>query len=76
MVNLSAVIIYSVVAIMLLIMLRNVVMGRSVILRSLEARLPRGFDLALRILASLLLAFGITFFLGVRIGVVCSYQYF
>jgi hypothetical protein len=69
MVNLSAVIIYSVVAIMLLIMLRNVVMGRSVILRSLEARLLRGFDLALRILASLLLAFGITFFLRVRIGV-------
>jgi hypothetical protein len=42
-------------------MLRNVVTGRSVTLRSLEARLPRGLSLTPRILASLLLIFGVVF---------------
>jgi hypothetical protein len=54
-VNLSAVIVFSVLTIMLLVILGNTVMGRNIILRSLEARLPRGISLTPRILASLLL---------------------
>jgi hypothetical protein len=53
--NLSAFIVFSVVTIMLLVILGSTVMGRNIILRSLEARLPRGLSLTLRILASLLL---------------------
>jgi hypothetical protein len=60
-VNLSALIICSAIAMTLFIMLRNVVTGRSVTLRSLEARLPRGLSLTPRILASLLLIFGVVF---------------
>ncbi len=54
-VNLSAVIVFSVVTIMLLVILGNTVIGRNITLRSLEARLPRGLSLTPRILASLLL---------------------
>jgi len=53
--NLSAFIVFSVLTIMLLVILGNTVMGRNIILRSLEARLPRGISLTPRILASLLL---------------------
>jgi hypothetical protein len=60
-VNLSAVIICSALAITLFIMFRNIVIGESVTLRSLEARLPRGLSLTPRILASLLLIFGVVF---------------
>jgi hypothetical protein len=54
-VNLSAFTVFSVLTIMLLVTLGNTVMGRNIILRSLEARLPRGISLIPRILASLLL---------------------
>jgi hypothetical protein len=60
-VNLSAVIICSAIAITLFIMFRNIVIGESATLRSLEARLPRGLSLTPRILASLLLIFGVVF---------------
>jgi hypothetical protein len=53
--NLSAFIVFSVLTIMLLVILGNIIMGRNIILRSLEARLPRGISLTPRILASLLL---------------------
>jgi hypothetical protein len=53
--NLSAFTVFSVLTIMLLVILGNTVMGRNIILRSLEARLPRGISLTPRILASLLL---------------------
>ncbi len=53
--NLSAFIVFSVLTIMALVTLRNIIMGRNIILRSLEARLPRGISLTPRILASLLL---------------------
>ncbi|MFZ8794609.1 MAG: hypothetical protein ACO2O2_12110 [Acidilobaceae archaeon] len=53
--NLSAFIVFSVLTIRLLVILGNTVMGRNTILRSLEARLPRGLSLTPRILASLLL---------------------
>ncbi len=53
--NLSAFIVFSVLTIVLLVILGNTVMGRNIILRSLEARLPRGISLTPRILASLLL---------------------
>jgi len=53
--NLSAFTVFSVLTIMLLVILGNTVMGRNIILRSLEARLPRGLSLTPRILASLLL---------------------
>jgi hypothetical protein len=54
-VNLSAVIVFPVLTIILLVILRNIIIGRNIILRSLEARLPRGLSLTPRILASLLL---------------------
>jgi hypothetical protein len=54
-VNLSTVIVFSVLTIILLVILRNIIIGRNIILRSLEARLPRGISLTPRILASLLL---------------------
>jgi hypothetical protein len=53
--NLSAFVIFSVLAITLLVILRDIIMGRNIIFRSLEARLPRGISLTPRILASLLL---------------------
>jgi hypothetical protein len=59
--NLSAFIVSSVLTIVLLIILRDIIIGRNVILRSLEARLPRGLSLTPRILASLLLFFGVVF---------------
>ena len=61
-VNLSAFIVFSVLTIMLLVILRNTVMGRNIILRSLEARLPRGLSLTLRIIGSILLVVGISFY--------------
>ncbi len=61
-VNLSAVIVFSVLTIMLLVILGNTVMGRNIILRSLEARLPRGLSLTLRIIGSILLVVGISFY--------------
>jgi hypothetical protein len=60
--NLSAFTAFSVLTIMLLVILGNTVMGRNIILRSLEARLPRGLSLTLRILAFLLLIVGIVSF--------------
>jgi hypothetical protein len=54
-VNLSAFIVFPVLTIILLVILRNIIIGRNIILRSLEARLPRGLSLTPRILASLLL---------------------
>ncbi len=53
--NLSAFVIFFVLTIMALVTLRNIIMGRNIILRSLEARLPRGLSLIPRVLASLLL---------------------
>jgi len=53
--NLYAFVVFSVLTIMALVTLRNIIMGRNIILRSLEARLPRGLSLTPRILASLLL---------------------
>jgi CBS domain containing-hemolysin-like protein len=53
--NLSAFIVSSVLAITLLVILGGIIMGRNIILRSLEAMLPRGLSLTLRILAFLLL---------------------
>jgi len=53
--NLSAFIVSSVLTITLLVILGGIIMGRNIILRSLEARLPRGLSLTLRILAFLLL---------------------
>jgi hypothetical protein len=60
--NLSAFIVFSVLTIMLLVILGNTVMGRNVILRSLEAMLPRGLPLTLRIIGSILLVVGISFY--------------
>jgi len=60
--NLSAVIVFSVLTIMLLVILGNTVMGRNIIPRSLEARLPRGLPLTLRIIGSILLVVGISFY--------------
>jgi hypothetical protein len=60
-VNLSAVIVFSVLTIMLLVILGNTIMGRNIIPRSLEARLPRGLPLTLRITGSILLVVGISF---------------
>jgi len=54
-VNISTVIVYPVMAIVLFIIFKNVITGRSATLKSLEARLPRGISLTPRILASLLL---------------------
>ena len=54
-VNISTVIVYPVMAIMLFVIFKNVITGRSATLKSLEARLPRGISLTPRILASLLL---------------------
>jgi hypothetical protein len=59
--NLSAVIVFPVLTIILLVILRNIIIGRNIILRSLEARLPRGLFLIPRILASLLLIDGVVF---------------
>jgi len=53
--NLSAFVVFSVLTIMALVTLRNIIIGWNIILRSLEARLPRGLSLTPRILASLLL---------------------
>jgi hypothetical protein len=52
--NLSAFTVFSVLTIRLLFILGNTVMGRNIIPRSLEARLPRGLSLTLRIIASML----------------------
>jgi predicted acyltransferase len=60
--NLSAFTVFSVLTIMLLVILGNTVMGRNIIPRSLEARLPRGLSLTLRIIASILLVVGISFY--------------
>jgi hypothetical protein len=60
--NLSAFIVFSVLTIMLLVILGNTVMGRNIIPRSLEARLPRGLSLTLRIIGSILLVVGISFY--------------
>jgi hypothetical protein len=60
--NLSAFIVSSVLTIVLLIRLRDIIVGRNVILRSLEARLPRGLSLTLRIIGSILLVVGISFY--------------
>jgi hypothetical protein len=60
--NLSAFTVFSVLTIMLLVILGNTVMGRNIILRSLEARLPRGFSLTLRIIGSILLVVGISLY--------------
>jgi hypothetical protein len=60
--NLSAFTVFSVLTIMLLFILGNTVMGRNIIPRSLEARLPRGLSLTLRIIASILLVVGISFY--------------
>jgi hypothetical protein len=60
--NLSAFIVFSVLTIMLLVILGNTVMSRNIIPRSLEARLPRGLSLTLRIIASILLVVGISFY--------------
>jgi hypothetical protein len=60
--NLSAFIVFSVLTIMALVTLRNIIMGRNIILRSLEARLPRGISLTPRILASLLLIVAIVIY--------------
>jgi hypothetical protein len=57
--NLSAFIVFSVLTIMLLVILRDIIIDRNIILRSLEARLPRGLSLTPRILASLLLIVGV-----------------
>jgi hypothetical protein len=54
-VNISTVIVYPVMAIVLFIIFKNVITGKSATLKSLEARLPRGISLTPRILASLLL---------------------
>jgi hypothetical protein len=61
-VNLSAFTVFSVLTIMLLVTLGNTVMGRNIILRSLKARLPRGLSLTPRIIASILLVVGISFY--------------
>jgi hypothetical protein len=53
--NLYAFVVFSVLTIMALVTLRNIIMGRNIILRSLEARLPRGLSLTPRIISSLLL---------------------
>jgi len=60
--NLFAFVISSVVAITLLVILRDIIMGRNIIFRSLEARLPRGISLTLRITGSILLVVGISFY--------------
>ena len=60
-VNISTVIVYPVMAIVLFIIFKNVITGRSATLKSLEARLPRGISLTPRILASLLLIDGVVF---------------
>jgi hypothetical protein len=60
--NLSAFTVFSVLTIRLLFILGNTVMGRNIIPRSLEARLPRGLSLTLRIIASILLVVGISFY--------------
>ncbi|MFZ8794667.1 MAG: hypothetical protein ACO2O2_12400 [Acidilobaceae archaeon] len=60
--NLSAFIVFSVLTIMLLVMLGNIIMGRNIIFRSLEARPPRGLSLTLRIIGSILLVVGISFY--------------
>ncbi len=54
-VNISTVIVYPVMAIVLFIIFKNVITGRSATLKSLKARLPRGISLTLRIIASILL---------------------
>jgi hypothetical protein len=54
-VNISTVVVYPVMVIVLFIIFKNVITGRSATLKSLEARLPRGISLTPRILASLLL---------------------
>jgi hypothetical protein len=58
-VNISTVIVYPVMAIVLFIIFKNVITGRSATLKSLEARLPKGLSLTLRIIASILLVVGI-----------------
>ena len=61
-VNISTVIVYPVMAIVLFIIFKNVITGRSATLKSLEARLPKGLSLTLRIIASILLVVGISFY--------------
>jgi hypothetical protein len=59
--NLSAFIVFSVLTIMALVTLRNIIIGWNIILRSLEAKLPKGLSLTLRIIASILLVVGVSF---------------
>jgi len=51
-------------------------MGRNIILRSLEARLPRGFSLTLRIIGSILLVVGISLYAWIAYkGLMGSFGY-
>jgi len=75
-VNLSAFTVFSVLTIVLLVILGNTVMGRNIILRSLEARLPRGLSLTLRIIGSILLVVGISFYAWIAYkGLMGSFGY-
>ena len=75
-VNLSAVIVFPVLTIILLVILRNIIIGRNIILRSLEARLPRGLSLTLRIIGSILLVVGISFYAWIAYkGLTGSFEY-
>jgi uncharacterized membrane protein len=61
---------------MLLVILRDTIIGRNIILRSLEAKLPRGLSLTLRITGSILLVVGISFFASIAYkGLTGSFGY-